>query len=101
MGITHGLRKCHELLVRQVKGLSELRTVDRSPEHGSEPCGGAEQIDILSNKAGIDAGVETSLLGTNICHTLAVGDIDKVERRSRDKILKVCQRVKILLHVGQ
>src|SRR5665647_3982862 len=38
-GVSHALRKCHELLVRQVKSLPELRTVDRSAKHGSEPFG--------------------------------------------------------------
>src|SRR5664280_1221199 len=100
-GVSHALRKCHELLVRQVKSLPELRTVDRSAKHGSEPFGGAEQIDVLSDKAGIDAGVKTALLGSNVRHALAMGDIDEVQGCGCDKILKTRLRAKIFLHVWQ
>ena len=77
-GISNRLREGDELLVRKSQVLPELGTVDRSPKHGSEPFGGAEQIDVLSDKAGIGAGVETALFGSNVRHTLAMGDIDKV-----------------------
>lgn len=58
--------------------LPELGTIDRPPKHGSEPFGSTEQIHILSDKAGIGSGVETTLFGSNVRHTLAMGDIDEV-----------------------
>jgi hypothetical protein len=47
------LREGDELLVRKSQVLAELGTADRSPKHGSEPFGSTEQIDVLSDKAGI------------------------------------------------
>src|ERR1035437_4959003 len=99
--VSHGLRKCHELLVRQLKGLTELRTVDRPPEDCCEPFGGAEQIDVLADKADIDRGVETSLFGRDISHTFAMSDVHKVERCGSDKILKPGLRAEIFLQVRQ
>jgi hypothetical protein len=37
-------------LVRQFQGLTELRTVDRSPKYGGKPFGGTEQIYVLADK---------------------------------------------------
>ena len=64
-GISNRLREGDELLVRELQGFPELRTIDRSSKHGSEAFGGAEQIYVLSDKAGINAAVETSLFGTS------------------------------------
>jgi hypothetical protein len=46
-GISHSLREGHEQLLRQLKGLTQFWTIDRSPKYGSKPFGGTEQIDVL------------------------------------------------------
>ena len=99
VGVSHCLREGHELLVWQLQGASELWIVDRSPKDRGEPLRGAEQIDVLADEAGIDRGVEAALLGRDIRHALAMSDIDEVERRGGDKILKAGLSTDIVLQM--
>ena len=84
-----------------LQGSSELRIVDRSPKDRGELLRGAKQIDVLADEAGIDRGLEAALLGRHIRHALAMRDIDEVERRGGDEVLKAGLRADIVLQMGQ
>ena len=71
--VSDRLRKGHELLVRQTQDVRQLRIVNSSPKRRSKSFRG-----VAYNPASTDA--EVTLLGRDIRHTLAMGNIDQVER---------------------
>jgi len=53
-GISHGLGKSDELPGPQLHGSGQLGIIHRRPKNSREPLGGAKQIDVLPDEAGID-----------------------------------------------
>ena len=99
--VSHGLRECHELLIGKPQRPREFGIVDGSAKDRCEFFRGAEQIDILTDERSIDRGVQSTLLCRDICHALAVSDIDQIERSGRYKVLITSLPADIVREVKQ
>ena len=85
--ITNGLREGDELVLPELHRSVEFRVVDGATKDRCESFRCAEQIDVLTDEAGIDGCIETAVLRRNILHPLTMRDVDKIERDGAQKIL--------------
>ena len=80
----------------QLERLGERRAIDRRPDAGGQPLGGAEQVDVLADEGGVGLG-ERLRVGPCL-HPARVGHEDQRHRRVLDEVLRPGERAQIAGH---
>ncbi len=76
--ISNGLSKGDKLASVKTHGLRQGLLIHCAAKHRCESFRCAEQIDILSDEAGVGRCIETPIIGRDILHPFAVCDIHEI-----------------------
>ena len=76
--VAHRLRQDDPLVRAQPQDLGQCGTVKAAANHGRQPFGSAEQIDILSDEAGV-GGHEQVAVGRAAAGLGQIGNVDQVQ----------------------